>query len=101
MKMTIVDDVSSVSVLDIRRSMNGMRQHQQVRDVIVNVNRNELRPFGVPTSLDRNYWNNWNDVPVHIMKDIERIQRNLGHPSVQKVEKLFREAKVSDEATRL
>ena len=33
------------------------------------------------------------------MKDIERIHGNLGHPSVQQVEKLFREAKVSDEAT--
>ena len=29
----------------------------------------------------------------------ERVHRNLGHPSVQQMEKLFREAKVSDEAT--
>ena len=32
-------------------------------------------------------------------KDIERIHWNLGHPSVQQMENLFREAKVSDDAT--
>ena len=31
--------------LDIRGSMKRLRQHQQVRDGMVNVSRNELRPF--------------------------------------------------------
>ena len=31
-------------------------------------------------------------------KDIERMHQNLGHPSVQHMERLFREAKVTDEA---
>ena len=36
LKMTIVDNVSSVSVwMDFRGSMNRFRQHQQVRDVMV------------------------------------------------------------------
>ena len=81
--------------LDIRGSMKRLRQHQQVRDVMVNESRHELRPFWVLTKD----WNNWNGVPVHIKKDIDRIHRNLGHPLVQQVEKLCREAKVSDQAT--
>ena len=81
--------------LDLRGFMDRLRQHQQVRDVMVNVSRNELRPFCVLTNLDRKDWNNCNDVSVHIKKDIERIPRNLGHPSVQQKEKLFRETKVS------
>ena len=80
--------------LDIRGSMNRLRQNQQVRDVIVNVSRNESRPFGVFINLGRKDSKNWNDVPAHIQ---------AGHreksPSVQQVEKLFREAKVGDEAT--
>ena len=44
--LTIADDVSSVSVrLDIRDSMIRLREFQQVRDVMVKVSRNELRPF--------------------------------------------------------
>ena len=44
--LTIVDDVSSVSVrLDIRGSMNHLKEFQQVRDVMVKVSRDELRPF--------------------------------------------------------
>ena len=31
-------------------------------------------------------------------KDIERIHRNLGHASVDQLEKLFRDANVSDDA---
>ena len=85
--------------LDIRSSMNRLRQHQQVRGVMVNVSRNELRPFWVLTDLGKKDWNNWNDVPVHTKEDIKRTQRNLGHPSVQQTEELFREAKVCDEVT--
>ena len=58
-----------------------------------------VRPLGVLTILGKKDWNNWNDVPVHIKKDIERNHWNLGHPPVSKMEKLFREAVVSDEAT--
>ena len=79
--------------------MYRLRRHQQVRDVMVNVSRYELRPSWVLAKLGRKDGNNWNDVPVHIKKDIERIHWNLGHPSVQQMEKLFREAKVSDAAT--
>ena len=57
--------------LDIRGSMNLLRQHQQVCDVMVNVGRHELRPFSVLTNLGRNDWNNWNDYPVHIKTEIE------------------------------
>ena len=56
-------------------------------------------PFRVFSNLVRKEWNNWNDVPVHMKKNIKRTHRNLGHPSVQQMEKLFHEAKVSDEAT--
>ena len=46
LNLTIVDDVSSVSVrLDTRDSMIRLREFQQVRDVMVKVSRNELRPF--------------------------------------------------------
>ena len=55
--------------------------------------------FGVLTNLGRKDWNNWNDVLAHIKKDIERVHGNLGCPSVQQMEKLIQEAKVSDEAT--
>ena len=70
-KMTVVDDVSSVFGLDFRGSTNRLRQHQHVRDVMVNVSRNVLRPVGVLTNLGWNDWNNWKDVPVHIKKDRE------------------------------
>ena len=63
--------------LDIVGSMTRLRKHQQVLHVTINVGRNEL----------------------HIKKDIDRIHQNLQHPSVQQMEKLFREKKVSDEAT--
>ena len=79
--------------------MSCLRQLPHVRDVTANVSRNALRPFWVLTNLGRKDWNKWNDVPVHIKKDIERIHRNLGLPSVQRMEKLFREAKINDEAT--
>ena len=67
-----------------------------MRDVVVIVSRGH---FGVLTNLGRKDWNNWNDVPAHIKKDIERVQRNFGYSSVQQMEKLIQEAKVSDEAT--
>ena len=79
--------------LDIRGSTNRLRHHQKVRDVVVIVSRGH---FGVFTNLGRK---DWNDVPAHIKKDIERVHRNLGYPSVQQMEKLIQEAKVSDEAT--
>ena len=69
--------------------LKGLRQHQQVRDVMVNVSRNELRPFWCSHESGRKGWINWNDVLVHIKKDIERIHWNLGHPSVQQMDKFF------------
>ena len=39
--------------LDIRGKMKRLRQHQQVRDVMVSVSRSGLRPFGVLTNLGR------------------------------------------------
>ena len=62
--------------------MNRLRQHQQVRGVMVNVSRIELRPLWILTNLGRKDWNKWNDVPVHIKKDIESIYRKLQHPSI-------------------
>ena len=37
-------------------------------------------------------------MPLDLQKDIERIHRNLGHASADQLEKLFRDANVSDEA---
>ena len=50
------------------------------------------------TALGRREWKTWNDVPLELRKDIERIHRNLGHASVDQLEKLFRDAIVSDDA---
>ena len=37
-------------------------------------------------------------MPLELRKDIERIYRNLGHASADQLEKLFRDANVSDDA---
>ena len=50
------------------------------------------------TALGRREWKTWNDVPLELRKDIERIHRNLGHASVDQLEKLFCDANVSDDA---
>ena len=50
------------------------------------------------TALGRKEWRIWNDVPLELRKDIERIHRNLGHASADQLEKLFRDANVSDDA---
>ena len=50
------------------------------------------------TALGRRDWKTWNDVPVELRKDIERIHRNVGHASADQLEKLFRDASVSDDA---
>ena len=49
------------------------------------------------TAWERRDWKTWNDVPLELRKDIERIHRNLGHASVDQLEK-FRDANVSDDA---
>ena len=49
-------------------------------------------------ALGRRDWKTWNDVPLEFRKDIERIHRNLGHASADQLEKLFRDANVSDDA---
>ena len=50
------------------------------------------------TALGRKDWRTWNDVPLDFRKDIERIHRKLGHASAHQLERLFRDANVSDEA---
>ena len=50
------------------------------------------------TALGRRDWKTWNDVPLELRKDIEKIHRNLGHASADQLEKLFRDANVSDDA---
>ena len=50
------------------------------------------------TAWGRKEWRTWNDVPLELRKDIERIHRNLGHASADQLEKLFRDANVSDDA---
>ena len=50
------------------------------------------------TALGRREWKTWTDVPLELRKDSERIHRNLGHASVDQLEKLFRDANVSDDA---
>ena len=37
-------------------------------------------------------------MPLELRKDIGRIHRNLGHASADQLEKLFRDANVSDDA---
>ena len=53
------------------------------------------------TALRRREWKTWNDVPLELRKDIERIHRNLGHASADQLEKLFRDANVSAMQFRL
>ena len=50
------------------------------------------------TALGRREWKTWNDVPLELRQDTERIHRNLGHASADLLEKLFRDANVSDDA---
>ena len=50
------------------------------------------------TALGRREWKTWNDVPLELRKDVERIHRNLGHASADQLEKVFRDANVSDDA---
>ena len=89
LKMTLRRRCERCIHLDVRGSMHLLREHQQVLDVMVNVGRKALRPYWVFTNLGRKNWNNWHDLFVHIKKGIERTHRNLGHPSVQQMEKLF------------
>ena len=49
-------------------------------------------------ALERREWTTCNGVPLELRKDIERIHRNLGHASADQLEKLFRDANVSDDA---
>ena len=51
----------------------------------------------IRTALVRKEWKTWNNVPLELRKDIERIHRNLGHASADQLEKLFRDANVSDD----
>ena len=52
------------------------------------------------TNLGRKDWNKLERCPcAHREEHRERIHGNLGHSSAQQMEKLFREAMVSDEAT--
>ena len=45
-------------------------------------------------ALGQREWKTWNDVPLGLRKDMERIHRNLGHASADQLEKLFRDAHV-------
>ena len=83
----------------IRLATHCLREHQQVREVMVNVSRNWLRPMWVLANPGRKDWNNRYVFLVHIKKDIERNRWNLGPPSIQQMEKLCRAVKMSDEAT--
>ena len=50
------------------------------------------------TALERRDWKTWMMCHWSCVKDIERIHRNLGHASFDQMEKLFRDANVSDDA---
>ena len=50
------------------------------------------------TALGRNEWKTCNDVPLELRKDTERIHRNFGRAYADQLEKLFRDANVSDDA---
>ena len=64
----------------------------------VNARREATVCCKILTALGRREWKTWNDVPLELRKDIERIHRNLGHASAHQLEKLFRDANVSDDA---
>ena len=49
-------------------------------------------------ALRRKEWRTWNDAPLELQKDIERIHRNLGHASADQLEKFFRDINVSVDA---
>ena len=83
--------------LDIRGSMHRSREHQHVHDVVVNVRRHELRPPRGSHEFGQKRLEQLGRCPcAHQERDIERIHQNLGYPSAQQMEQLFR---VSDEAT--
>ena len=64
----------------------------------VKARRNAKLCCKILTTLGRREWKTWNDVPLELRKDIVRIHRNLGHASADQLEKLFRDANVSDDA---
>ena len=59
LKMTVVDDVSSVSVWAFVGQCTACDNIMQVRDLTVNVSRHELRPYWVLTNLDAQQYNKW------------------------------------------
>ena len=69
-----------------------------VRGVRLRARRDAKLCCKILTALGRREWKTWNDVPLELRKDIERIHRNLGHASADQLEKLFRDANVSDDA---
>ena len=50
--------------------------------------------------LGTSEWKVWNDVPFELRKQIERVHRNLGHASLQQLERLFKDGRVGQDALR-
>ena len=55
----------------------------------------------IRTNLGRKDWRTWNDVPLELRKDIERIHRNLGHASADQLESCFETQKCQMRQFRL
>ena len=72
---------------------NGLSEDLHRQRCEVKARRDAKMCCKILTAFGRREWKTWNDVPLELRKDIERIDRNLGHASVDQVEKLFRDAK--------
>ena len=99
LKMTIVDDVWTVIHLYMRGSMQRLREHQQVRDVMVNVSQNELRPCWVLTNSGRQIGKTGTISLCTSRKTSGELTGTWDTHQYNKWRNFIREAKVSDEAT--
>ena len=85
------------SVIVLKRLNNGSAKIFIARGEVRGRRDAKLR-CKILTALGRREWKTRNGVPLELRKDVERIHRNLGHASADLLEKLFRDANVSDDA---
>ena len=98
LRLSSVELTRLSNVIMLKRLNNGSAKIFIVRDGEVIARRDAKLCCKILTALGRREWQTWNDVPLELRKDIERILRNLGHASADQSEKLSRDANVSDDA---
>ena len=96
-RLSSVESTRLNNVIMLKRLNSGSAENCRQR-CEVRARRDAKMCCRILTALVRTEWNTWNDVPLELRKDIERIHRNLGHASADQLEKLFRDANVSDDA---